>query len=164
MGKGKKNVILLVEDNDMDIMLMLDAFVEAGVKNDTRIAKSGEQALDYLLGHGEFADRSLHPLPDIILLDINLPGISGIDVLKTLKQTDILKRIPVVILTSSAEEKDRIAGYDNGANSFLVKPTSFSNLVDVAGTLDKYWCTYNEKASLRPLAESNGFLGTRLED
>ena len=104
---NKKAIILLVEDDRMDIELTLDAFREARLENEIRVVQTGEEALDYLFGRGEYADRGSHPLPDLILLDLNLPGISGLEVLKILKQTPLLKRLAITILTSSKEESDR---------------------------------------------------------
>ena len=144
----KKATILLVEDNRMDIELTLDALREARLDNDIRVVETGEAALDYLLGRGEFADRSAHPLPDIVLLDIKLPGISGIDVLKTIKGTPGLKRLPVIILTSSRDEGDRIMSYDNGANSYLVKPISFEGFLEVIKSVSDYWLTLNINAPI----------------
>jgi len=139
-------IILLVEDNRMDIELTLDAFREAHLENDIRVVTTGEEALDYLFGRGQFADRLAHPLPDLILLDLKLPGMSGIDVLKTVKETPGLKRLPVIILTSSREEGDRIAGYDHGANSYLVKPISFEGFVRVVRLVGDYWFSLNVNA------------------
>ncbi len=144
----KKAVILLIEDEKLDIELTLDAFRQVHLENDIRIASTGEEALDYLLGRGDYADRSQHPLPDIILLDIKLPGISGLDVLKTIKSTPVLKRLPIIILTSSQEESDRIAGYDHGVNSYLVKPITFSSFINVVKTICDYWLTMNINAPL----------------
>jgi len=143
---SKKAVILLVEDDRMDIELTLDAFREARLENDIRVAQTGEEALNYLFGREEYADRKRHPLPDVILLDINLPGMSGLEVLKTLKETPLLKRLPVIILTSSKEERDRAAGYDYGVNSYLVKPISFSGFLEVVKTVCNYWLTFNVNA------------------
>ena len=144
----RKARILLVEDNEMDIELTLDAFREARLDNDISVVKTGEAALDSILGHSEFADRNRFPLPDLILLDIKLPGIGGLDVLKVLKETPVVKRIPVVVLTSSQDETDRIKGYDNGANSYLVKPISFSGFLDVVKTIGDYWLTLNVEPPL----------------
>ncbi|MDO9508318.1 MAG: response regulator [Thermovirgaceae bacterium] len=144
----KRAVILLVEDNRMDIEITLDAFREVKLENEIRTVKTGEEALDYLLGRGNFTDRESHPLPDLMLLDLKLPGISGLDVLKTLKQTPVLKRLPVIILTSSQEESDRVAGYDHGVNSYLVKPISFSGFLDVAKNICDYWLSLNVNAPL----------------
>lgn len=135
--------ILLVEDNRMDIELTLDAFQEARLHYTVHVAQNGQAALDYLFGRAEYADRRRFPLPDLMLLDLKLPGIDGHEVLRQVKSTPVLKRLPVVILTSSSEEGDRALSYDNGANSYLVKPVSFTNFLDVAQKLGIYWITLN---------------------
>ena len=99
--------------------------------------------LDYLFGEGEFADRQRHPMPDLILLDLKMPGIDGFEVLRRIKNAPGIKRIPVVILTSSSEEGDRMLSYDDGANSYLVKPVSFSGFVKVVHQVGDYWLTLN---------------------
>ena len=135
--------ILLVEDNRMDVELTLDAFHEARLNNTVHVAANGQAALDYLLGHGEFADRAAHPLPNLILLDLKLPGVDGFEVLRQVKSTPIIKRLPVVVLTSSKEEGDRALSYDIGANSYLVKPVSFEGFLNVVREIDGYWLTLN---------------------
>lgn len=135
--------ILLVEDNRMDIELTLNAFRERRLSNVIHVAASGQEALDYLYGHGEFADRARHPLPDLILLDLKMPVIDGHEVLRQIKRVERLKRIPVVVLSSSREEGDRALSYDNGANSYLVKPVSFDGFLDVVCEVDSYWLTLN---------------------
>jgi CheY-like chemotaxis protein len=135
--------ILLVEDSQLDIELTLDAFQEAHLKNSVAVARNGQEALDYLLGVGAFADRDQYPLPNLILLDLKLPGVDGFDVLRRIKAEPILKRIPVIILTSSKEEGDRALSYDLGANSYLVKPVSFEGFVRVVRQIDGYWLTLN---------------------
>lgn len=144
----KKVYILMVEDNRMDIELTLDAFRQARLENEIRVITTGEEALDYLLGRGAYEDRIANPLPDLVLLDIKLPGISGLDVLKIVKQTLVIKRIPVIILTSSRDEGDRIVGYDNGVNSYLVKPISFEGFLDVVKTIGDYWLSLNVNAPM----------------
>lgn len=135
--------ILLVEDNRMDAELMLDAFQEARLGNTFHVAPGGEAALDYLFGRGEYADRARYPLPDIVLLDLKMPGLDGFDVLRRVKAEPILKRLPVIILTSSKEEGDRALSYDMGANSYLVKPVSFEGFTDVVRRIDDYWLVIN---------------------
>jgi len=135
--------ILIVEDNQMDVELMMDAFDEAHLGNTMHISPDGKDALDYMFGNGEFADRLSHPLPDIILLDLKLPGIDGFKVLRQVKSEQGLKRIPVIILTSSKEEGDRALGYDMGANSYLVKPVSFEGFLEVVKKVGDYWLVIN---------------------
>ena len=124
-------LILLVEDNRMDIELTLDAFRQAKLRNKIQVVNNGQDALDYLFGRGKFADRKEYPLPDLVLLDLKLPGIDGFEVLRQVKTTPILKRLPVIILSSSKEEGDRALTYDSGANSYLVKPVSFTGFLEV---------------------------------
>ena len=135
--------ILLVEDSRMDVELTLDAFREARLANTISVASNGQAALDYLFGRGPYADRTIYPLPNLILLDLKLPGIDGHMVLREIKGTPELKRLPVIILTSSKEEGDRALSYDNGANSYLVKPVSFEGFLDVVRQLEDYWFTLN---------------------
>jgi CheY-like chemotaxis protein len=139
----KPATILLVEDNEADIDLTLDAFREAHLDNHTFVCRGGQEALDYLYGSGKYANRLEYPLPDFVLLDLKMPGIDGHEVLLRVKKTDSLKRIPIIILTSSTEEGDRALSYDNGANSYLVKPVTFEGFIDVAKQLGEYWLTLN---------------------
>jgi CheY-like chemotaxis protein len=140
---AKLAVILLVEDNRMDIELTLDAFREAHLVNKVQVVTTGEAALDYLLRRGVYTDASKSPLPDLILMDLNLPGLSGFEVLEQIKATPIIKRIPVVILSSSREEGDRALSYDGGANSYLVKPVSFDGFLAVTNQIEGYWLSLN---------------------
>jgi CheY-like chemotaxis protein len=135
--------VLLVDDSRMDIELTLDAFAERRFENRVHVAAGGEEALAYLFGQREFADRAQYPLPDLILLDLKMPGIDGHQVLRRIKAVDVLKRIPVIILSSSREEGDRAMGYDNGANSYIVKPVSFDGFLQVVQELDHYWFSLN---------------------
>ena len=138
-----KAVILLVEDNKMDVELTLDAFKEARFKNDIKVAHDGQQALDYLFGREEYADRIQYPLPHLVLLDLKMPGVDGFEVLRQVKAAPILKRIPVIILTSSKEEGDRALTYDIGANSYLVKPVSFDGFLEIIKHIEGYWLSLN---------------------
>lgn len=135
--------LLLVEDNPMDVELIIDAFKEARLGNKIHTAGTGKEALEFLLGEGKYADRAQYPLPDIILLDLKMPGIDGHEVLRRIKGTDRLKRLPVIILTSSRDEGDRAMSYDNGANSYLVKPVSFDEFLNVVKQVSDYWLTLN---------------------
>ncbi|MBN2071036.1 MAG: response regulator [Candidatus Krumholzibacteriota bacterium] len=134
--------ILLVEDNKMDIELTLNAFRDAKLINRIEVARNGREALDLLNGEGQYAGKEIFT-PDIILLDLKMPGIDGHEVLKTIKNTRELKKIPVIILTSSKEEGDREMSYDNGANSYLVKPVSFEGFIKVARMVGDYWVSLN---------------------
>jgi CheY-like chemotaxis protein len=135
--------ILLVEDSHLDEVLTLDAFREARLQNTIHVARSGEEALDYLFNEGQFADRKVCPLPDLVLLDLKLPGISGHEVLTKLKATPTLKRVPVIVLTSSKEEGDLEMSYDRGANSYLVKPVTFDGFLRVVQQVQDYWLSLN---------------------
>jgi len=141
-------LILLVEDNNMDVELILEAFKEARLGNKIQVANTGEDALDYLLGQGPYADRTAYPPPDLILLDLKLPGIDGHEILRRLKSTEGLKRIPVVILTSSRDEGDRAMSYDIGANSYLVKPVDFDSFIKVVRQVADYWLVLNVEPPL----------------
>lgn len=140
---NKPAYILLVEDNRMDVELTLDAFREARLGNTIYVVSNGQEALDYLFGSGKYADRKAYPLPSFVLLDLKLPGIDGFEVLRRIKSTPILKRLPVIILTSSKEEGDRAMSYDIGANSYLVKPVSFNGFLDVVRKIEDYWLWLN---------------------
>lgn len=135
--------ILLVEDSRMDIELTLDAFREARLSNIIHVVQNGYEALDYLLGRKQFSDRRTHPLPSFILLDLKLPGLDGFEILRQIKAMPLIKRLPVIILTSSKEEGDRALSYDIGANSYLVKPVSFEGFLAVVQQIEDYWLQLN---------------------
>ena len=140
---SKPAVIMLVEDNRMDMELTLDAFRLVRLDNPIQVVTNGQDALDYLFRRAKYADRDAYPMPDLILLDLKLPGIDGIEVLRQAKSTPIIKRIPVIILTSSKEEADRTLCYDNGANSYLVKPVSFEDFISMVQQIESYWLSLN---------------------
>jgi len=143
MAMIKPAHILLVEDSKMDVELTLDAFKESHIGNTIHIAEDGQTALDYLFGRASYADREKYPLPDLILLDLKMPRIDGFQVLQQVKVAPFLKRIPVIILTSSKEEGDRALSYDSGANSYLVKPVSFDGFLKVVRQVGDYWIVLN---------------------
>jgi CheY-like chemotaxis protein len=135
--------ILLVEDNRMDVELTLDAFREVKFPSTIHVATTGQEAISYLEGRDAFADRTTYPLPDLILLDLKLPGLDGHQVLQRIKSMPHARRLPVVILTSSTEHSDRERSYDNGANSYLLKPLSFDELLDMVRQVESYWLRLN---------------------
>ena len=135
--------ILLVEDNRTDAELTLGVFRQARLTNTVHVACTGAEALDYILGRGEFANRERHPLPDLVLLHLTTPLVSGNQVLREIRSRPRLARIPVVILTSSKEEGERALGYDFGPDSYLVKPIAFGDLLAMAGRIEDYSLTLN---------------------
>jgi CheY-like chemotaxis protein len=140
------NVILLVEDNAMDEELTLRAFKKGGVSNPVVVARDGVEALDYLFARGVYAERS--SLPQIILLDLKLPKVDGLEVLQALRSDPNTRLLPVVILTSSNEEQDRIQSYSLGANSYIRKPVDFVQFVEAVKQLGLYWLVLNEPPPL----------------
>lgn len=135
--------LLLVEDNPQDEKLVLRALHKINLLNGVDVVRDGQQALDYLFGEGEFADKKDHQLPAVVLLDIGLPRISGLDVLARLRAHPRTRQLPVVILTSSDEERDRLQSYENGANSFVRKPLDFIEFAETVARLGVYWLLTN---------------------
>jgi hypothetical protein len=140
----KAKTILLVEDNLQDEMLTLRALRKANLCNQIDVARDGQQALDYLFREGEFASRTGSGLPAVVILDIGLPRLSGLEVLKRLRADARTELLPVVILTSSDEERDRLMSYENGANSFVRKPVDFAEFAHTVAHLGIYWLATNE--------------------
>ncbi len=136
--------LLLVEDNVQDELLTLRALRKANVANRIDVVRDGQQALDYLFREGEFAGREGAAQPTVVLLDIGLPRLSGLEVLARLRDDERTKLLPVVILTSSDEERDRLKSYQIGANSFVRKPVDFSEFADTVARLGVYWLATNE--------------------
>jgi CheY-like chemotaxis protein len=141
MNKAK---MLLVEDNAQDELLIQRALRKGNVANQIDVVRDGQQALDYLFGIGEFANLREADLPVVVLLDINLPRVSGLDVLSKLRENPRTRLLPVVILTSSDEERDRLRSYQNGANSFVREPVDFHEFVESVSRLGVYWIAINE--------------------
>jgi CheY-like chemotaxis protein len=137
--------ILLVEDDPNDVLLIRRAFSRAKLLSSLHIVNDGDSAIDYLAGANQYGDRDLYPLPALILLDLKLPRRSGLEVLEWLKQQPELRRLPVVVLTSSRENIDVNRAYDLNANSYLVKPVAPDSLLEMVKMLDLYWLMLNEK-------------------
>jgi two-component system response regulator len=140
----EEKIILLVEDNPDDVELTIRALKKNNISNKMVVAKDGVEALDYLFGTGVHAGRNVTELPIVILLDLKLPKIDGLEVLKRIRQNEITRLLPVVILTSSAEEKDKINGYKLGANSYVCKPVDFTQFTEAIKALGLYWLIWNE--------------------
>jgi CheY-like chemotaxis protein len=136
--------ILLVEDDPQDEMLTLRSLRKINLANEVDVARDGQQALDYLFGEGEFAARAGAEPPAVVLLDIGLPRLSGLQVLERLRADKRTRLLPVVILTSSDEERDRLKSYASGANSFVRKPIDFAEFAETVARLGIYWLVTNE--------------------
>lgn len=140
----RDETILLVEDNPDDVELTLRAFKKNNIANEVVIARDGAEALDYLFGNGAYTDRDANDTPRIILLDLKLPKVDGLQVLERLRADERTKLTPVVILTSSKEEQDLISGYKSGANSYVRKPVDFNKFVEAVRQIGLYWLLINE--------------------
>lgn len=140
----EERVILLVEDNPNDVRLTQRAFQKANIRNPLVVARDGEEALDYLFYRGSHADRDPAGDPAVVLLDLKLPKVDGIDVLNRIRADERTRRLPVVILTSSSEDKDRLQSYDSGANSYVRKPVDFEQFADAVRQLGLYWLVLNQ--------------------
>ena len=141
-------IILLVEDNPDDVELTIRALKKNNISNKVIVAKDGVEALDYLFGTGMYAGRDVKDMPVVILLDLKLPKIDGLEVLKSIRQNEFTRLLPVVILTSSVEEKDKINGYRLGANSYVRKPVDFNQFSEAMKFLGLYWLVWNEPPPL----------------
>lgn len=135
--------ILLAEDNERDVELVLDALEEHRLANEVTVVRDGAEALDYLYKRGEYASRP-DGLPIVILLDLKMPKLDGLEVLRQIKGDPKLKVIPVVMMTSSCEEQDLVKSYQLGVNSYLVKPVKFQQFVESVKQLSMYWALLNE--------------------
>ncbi len=142
--------ILLVEDEPDDADLLTRAFRKGGIGNPVRHVEDGDQAVAYLAGHAPYLDRERHPLPTVVLLDLKLPRRSGFEVLEWLRAQPGLRRLPVVVLTSSGQADDVNRAYDLGANSYLVKPAAAAALADMVRTVHAYWIRLNRAAEAHP--------------
>lgn len=141
--------ILLVEDNPQDEMLTLRALRLANLANRIDVVRDGQQALDYLFREGDYVNREGPDLPAIVMLDIGLPRLSGLEVLAKLRADERTALLPVVILTSSDDERDRLKSYENGCNSFVRKPVDFAEFAETVARLGIYWLATNEPSHLK---------------
>lgn len=152
MAKGKISGeqvnILLVEDNDAHAELVMRGLGDHRISNRVTHVSDGEAALHYLLRQGEYADPASSPTPDLILLDLRLPKVDGLEVLREIKQTENLRGIPVVVLTTSEAERDVAQAYKHHANSYLVKPVDFTNFTSLMDDLGYYWLSWNHTTPL----------------
>ncbi|MBX3224943.1 MAG: response regulator [Labilithrix sp.] len=139
-------MILLVEDNEADEKLTIRALKKSNIANEVVVARDGEEALDYLFGTGAHAGRDTSAVPALTLLDLNLPKLGGLDVLRRMRADDRTRRLPVVMLTSSREDEDVIRSYDLGANAYVRKPVDFGQFAEATKTLGLFWLLLNETA------------------
>ena len=140
----ESKTILLVEDNADDEALTFRALMKNNIGNRLVVARDGAEALDYLFATGQYSGRDVSAGPQLVLLDLNLPKVGGLEVLRRLRTNERTKLLPVVILTSSNEEQDRLHGYENGANSYVRKPVDFNQFIEAVRQLGLYWLILNE--------------------
>lgn len=138
-------IILLVEDNPDDELLTLRALAKNNIMNEVVVVRDGAEALDFLFGRGVYATRDLRVMPTVTLLDLKLPKIDGLEVLRQVRANEQTRLLPIVILTSSKEEQDLLTGYRLGANSYVRKPVDFAQFVDAVRQLGLYWLVLNER-------------------
>ena len=143
MKKNNPIKVLLVEDNPDHAEITTKVLKAGGCVKKIELVTDGEQAIDYLKGKGDYADRGKFPIPDLVLLDIKLPKVDGIEVLRKIKHDPVLKKIPVIVLTTSESDKDITDAYTEGANSYISKPVSFEKFIDKITDLGLYWVGTN---------------------
>lgn len=140
----KTKVILLAEDNPDDVQLTLRALKKSKIMNEVVIAQDGVEALDYLFGIGKYSGRDTKILPQVVLLDLKMPKMDGLEALQRIRSDERTKLLPVVVLTTSSEDKDRVESYKLGANSYIRKPVDFNQFADAVQQLGLYWLVLNE--------------------
>ena len=146
----ENKTILLVEDNPDDVALTMRAFKRSHLMNPLVVVRDGVEALDFLFGSGSYSGRDMSMTPQVVLLDLKLPKVDGLEVLRRIRADDRTRLLPVVILTSSDEEQDRIAGYALGANSYVRKPVDFAQFAEAVRQLGLYWLVLNQPPPGRP--------------
>jgi CheY-like chemotaxis protein len=144
MNEANAIEILLVEDDPQDLELMLRALRKAKLSNRIQVARDGEEALDFIFCKGPHADRNIENSPKVVLLDLKLPKVDGLEVLDKIKSDSRTRATPVVVLTSSREQKDIIESYRRGVNSYIVKPVNFERFAEAVGELGLYWLLHNQ--------------------
>ncbi len=144
MRIGENKIILLVEDNPDDELLMIRALKKSHIGNEIVIARDGVEALDYLFGTGNYEGRDMRQMPQLIMLDLKLPKIDGLEVLRRLRAEESTKFIPVVVLTTSTEQQDVISSYELGANAYVQKPVDFDDFVEATRQLGLFWLVINK--------------------
>jgi CheY-like chemotaxis protein len=144
MAADARQPLVVVEDDDNDVVLLERAFRKSNLLNPLVFLADGEVARDYLAGRGEYADRTANPLPVLMLLDLKLPRMSGLELLEWMREQPALRSLPVVVLTSSRESRDLERAYALGANSYLVKPVAFEALLELVRAIGLYWLMLNE--------------------
>jgi DNA-binding response OmpR family regulator len=144
MDLNKTVEILLVEDNDNDAEMALRALKKNNISNKVTRLKDGEEALDFLFCKGDYEGRNIHNLPKVILLDLKMPKVDGLEVLKAVRSNKDTEKVPIVMLTSSREERDVVEGYKLGVNSFIVKPVEFNTFMEAVKDIGIYWVLLNE--------------------
>lgn len=145
MDINKTVEILLVEDNDNDAEMALRALKKNNISNKVTRLKDGEEALDFLFCKGDYEGRNIHNLPKVILLDLKMPKVDGLEVLKAVRSNKDTEKVPIVMLTSSREERDVVEGYKLGVNSFIVKPVEFNSFMEAVKDIGIYWVLLNEQ-------------------
>ncbi len=150
----KNQYILLVEDDPNDVLLIQRAFQKAGLREQLQVVRDGREAIGYLSGEAEYSDREQYPLPFLLLLDLKMPGTDGFEVLRWVRAEPRLKRLLVVVLTSSNLQADVDRAYELGANSYLVKPVEFEQMVNMIQRFEAYWTEINRTPTTQPGAPS----------
>jgi len=140
----KNKTILLVEDNPDDVALTLRALKKSKIMNEVVVAQDGVEALEYLFGTGKYAGRDTQVLPQVVLLDLKMPRMDGLEVLQRVRSDERTKLLPLVVLTTSSEDRDRVESYKLGANSYIRKPVDFEQFVNAVQNLGLYWLVLNE--------------------